>query len=198
MDIFEKLSEEKQKAVLNAAFLCFSKNGYKKASVADVATMANISKASVFQYFGTKKELYLYLFEYACEKIINETHAGNDDFFDCIRIGTEIKVSVMKQYPGMLDFLSSIVNETDDEILSELHKRANCSVDEIMMVLFSNVNWGKFKPEVDRHMVVNTVMWVGDGYLKSVIGHKDTDDIIQEFMRYLDMLKNSFYREEEL
>ena len=83
---FETLPEDKRLAILNAAFSCFGKNGYKKASVADIAVAAGISKASVFQYFGSKKNLYLYLVGYACKKIISGMPEGTDDFFECLQI----------------------------------------------------------------------------------------------------------------
>ncbi|MDL2293402.1 TetR/AcrR family transcriptional regulator [Ruminococcaceae bacterium OttesenSCG-928-D13] len=53
--MYEKLPEEKRHQILLAAFSCFGNGGYRKASIADIAKTAGISKASVFQYFGTKK-----------------------------------------------------------------------------------------------------------------------------------------------
>ena len=55
MDKFLALTEEKRTAILNAALQCFGKFGYEKASINDIAVAAHISKASVFQYFGSKK-----------------------------------------------------------------------------------------------------------------------------------------------
>ena len=69
MDKFLALTEEKRTTSLNAALQCFGKFGYEKASINDIAVAAHISKASVFQYFGSKKQLYIYLLEY-CKKII--------------------------------------------------------------------------------------------------------------------------------
>ena len=69
MDKFLALTDEKRTAILNAALQCFGKFGYEKASINDIAVAAHISKASLFQYFGSKKQLYIYLLEY-CKKII--------------------------------------------------------------------------------------------------------------------------------
>ena len=54
MEKYFTLTEEKQATIRNAALSCFAKHGYEKASVNDIAVAAGISKASVFQYFGTK------------------------------------------------------------------------------------------------------------------------------------------------
>lgn len=52
---FEKLPTEKQYAVLNAAFSCFGRDGYKKTAMSEIASEAGVSKAALFHYFGTKK-----------------------------------------------------------------------------------------------------------------------------------------------
>ena len=70
MDKFLALTEEKRTAILNAALQCFGKFGYEKASINDIAVAAHISKASVFQYFGSKK-LHL------PTGILQENHRGN-------------------------------------------------------------------------------------------------------------------------
>lgn len=195
---FEMLPNEKQTAVLNAAFCCFGKNGYKKTSVADIAAAAGISKASVFQYFGSKKELYAFLFEYACDQITNEIPAGTDDFFECIHIGTDVKMRVMARHPGMVDFLSSIVLETDEAIASALKPHAETRITKTISGLFCNVNWDKLKPGVDKETLLNAVRWINDGYVRSAVGQKDAETMRRELFGYLDLIKKSYYKEEYL
>lgn len=55
---------EKQARIINAAMKEFVKSGYDKASTNKIVKEANISKGSLFNYFHSKKELYLYLIEY--------------------------------------------------------------------------------------------------------------------------------------
>ena len=50
LEKFFALDKEKQTTIINAALQCFAKFGYNKASVNDIAVVADISKASVFQY----------------------------------------------------------------------------------------------------------------------------------------------------
>lgn len=61
LDKFLALPKEKQKAILDGAMQVFGSAPYKKASVGDIAKAAGISKGMVFYYFGSKKELYLFL-----------------------------------------------------------------------------------------------------------------------------------------
>ena len=195
---FETLPQEKQDAVLNAAFCCFGKNGYKKASVADIASSAGIAKASIFQYFGSKKALYTYLFEYACDKIISEAPAGTDDFFESLQMGAEAKMYVMARHPGMYDFLSSTVTETDEEILAEIKTHTNVKINFAVNGLLGGVNWNKLRPGISREMLLNTVRWINDGYIHSAAGKKDAETMRRELFGYLTLIKTAYYREEYL
>lgn len=66
-DKFFKLPSEKQQRIINAAYKVFSQSGYKKAPMSEIANESGISKALLFHYFVNKKELYLYLWNYAIE-----------------------------------------------------------------------------------------------------------------------------------
>ncbi len=57
---FFTLPEEKQKRIINAAYVVFAGSSYQKASMSRVAAAGGISKSLLFHYFQNKKELYLY------------------------------------------------------------------------------------------------------------------------------------------
>ena len=62
----------------------FAENGFEKASTNEIVKKANISKGSLFNYFNSKKELYLYLFNYSIEIIeefINQINLDERDIF---------------------------------------------------------------------------------------------------------------------
>ena len=110
MDKFLALTEEKRLTILNAAFQCFGKFGYEKASINDIAVAAHISKASVFQYFGSKKQLYIYLLEY-CKKIIEglfdkEALDSETDLFDRILASSRMKMEGLQNQPFILQFIT--------------------------------------------------------------------------------------------
>ena len=65
---FNSLSDERKKKIINGAMKCFSIHGYGKASMADIAKEAAVSKALLFHYFETKKDLFLYLWNLTAEK----------------------------------------------------------------------------------------------------------------------------------
>ncbi len=62
---FDNLPQSKKKLVLQAAFEEFAYNDFNGASINRLIAKAGISKGSIYQYFGSKKELYLYLVQVA-------------------------------------------------------------------------------------------------------------------------------------
>src|SRR5690625_358370 len=72
LEKFLNLTKEKQNSIIDSALKIFAKHGYRKTSISDIAKSAGISKAMVFHYFGTKKDLYLYLVNTCADSIATE------------------------------------------------------------------------------------------------------------------------------
>lgn len=200
MELFNKLSQEKQENVINAGLVCFAKNGYKKASMADIAEYAGVSKASLFQYFGSKRKLYLFLNEMGCNKIINTVTEKmkplSDDFFDRMIMAQEIKTEIILKYPSMYDFFYTSFDEQDPEVIDGIDKSNINYISDGYQLLLDGINWDKFKPDIDVNMVMNMVTWFSEGYAKSVMGQvKTREEINREIYKYLDLLKQAFYKE---
>ena len=111
MEKFFALSNEKQNTIRNAALACFAKHGYEKASINDIAVAAGISKASIFQYFGSKQALYQYLLDYCTAQMKQAYDANtleeNTDFFDRVWEASVMKVGNLKQHPHIGSFIAS-------------------------------------------------------------------------------------------
>lgn len=202
METFKNLSEEKKNTILNAAYTCFAKNGYYKTSIADIAAIAHISKSSIFHYFSNKKNLYLYLYEFSVDIITNavfrEIKETTDDFFDRIRQAQIIKMEIMVQYVDMFDFLTTCLKENVPELAKEIKESSRPYIKRGFDTLFDGINWEKFKSGVDTAMVINTVTWVSEGYIRSAIGQKSVEEMSQEAFEYVNLLKTTFYKEEYL
>ncbi len=121
MEKFKELSEEKQLPIIEAALKCFGKHGYKKASMGDIAQNSGVSKPMLFHYFGTKRDLYLYLSEYVRSVMIeaykrNEINAY-DDLFERIIVASRMKMGILEKHPHILKFIISMFEETDDAVM---------------------------------------------------------------------------------
>lgn len=201
MDRFLSSPVEKQNIIINAALTCFGTNGYKKASISDIATAAGISKALVFHYFRTKKELYFYLINYCINIITNEVdeHFDNTvtDFFDRIMLSTNIEISVMKKHPAILLFLQSMYFENDAEVKEDIKTILAAGEDFRNKIAFDGMDTSKFKDDIDPKLVLKMLTLLADGFTRQ-ISNVDFDSLLKEFEQYMNLLKNNLYKEEYL
>ena len=215
MDKFLALTEEKRLTILNAALQCFGKFGYEKASINDIAVAAHISKASVFQYFGSKKasvfqyfgskkQLYIYLLEY-CKKIIEgifdkEALDSQTDLFDRIMTSSKIEMESFKTQPFILQFISSVWEETSPDVLDSLAilTEETCKFRNDMILREDDAL--KFKNPEDAGPVFQMLLLMAEGYAARYRGADtfDFDTVMDDFQKNIAILRKNFYKEEYL
>ena len=207
MSILEKffaLNEQKQVQVINAALQCFGKHGYDKASINDIAVAAHISKASVFQYFGSKKQLYGYLLDYA-GKIITDSFRqsafGEDsDLFDRVLASSLTEAEILKKNPYISQFITSAWAETAAEISDTLVAfREEMSKLRSDLILKKN-DAVKFKNPDDAETVFQILMLMAEGYAARCRSEEITeyDLLVKEFQKMIAAIRRNFYKEEYL
>lgn len=199
MEKFFSLPAEKQNKIIDAALMTFSANGYKKASVSDIANAAGISKSMVFHYFGSKKALYLYLIELCGNMFMTEINEKLDtavtDFFDRIKMITNIEIALMKRHPAILSFLTSIYFENHEEVKADITAILANGEDFRNKVLLKGMDTSKFKANIDLKLVMKILSWIADGYAAQASKNPvaDYDALFQDLNNCLDLLKNNFY-----
>ena len=97
----------------------FAQSGFEKASTNEIVKRSNISKGSLFNYFNSKKDLYVYLIEYSVqfiEQIIEQIDFNETDIFKRIEnIGLK-KLRIQRRFPKVFDFLVSTKQEESAEV----------------------------------------------------------------------------------
>src|SRR5699024_4265191 len=126
---FHNLTVEKQEQITNAAMKVFSQNGFEKASTNEIIKVANISKGSLFNYFDSKRGLYLYLIDYAIDiverKFLNLVDVNICDLFARLKNIAVIKMEFLQNYPNTMHFLSTIFlndDSIDEDILVKIKR----------------------------------------------------------------------------
>jgi AcrR family transcriptional regulator len=61
------VSAERKQQIFEAAVTCFGRQGYHLTTMDDIAAECGLSKGSLYWYFSSKKELFLYLFSVMME-----------------------------------------------------------------------------------------------------------------------------------
>lgn len=199
---FFAIAKEKQDRIVNAALKAFSQNDYKHTNTNDIAAMADISKGLLFYYFGSKKGLYVYLYQYSIKFITERTRIqeveAETDFFDLILQVQRIKIEIMKAYPYIFSFILKAYYEQDETVASHIAEINVQSNDSSTEIILRNADRSKFREDVTLEMAFNMFYWCSEGFMKAKMlsGHLDVDEINDEFTACLQLLKRSFYKEE--
>ena len=202
MDKFLALTEEKRLTILNAALQCFGKFGYEKASINDIAVAAHISKASVFQYFGSKKQLYIYLLEY-CKKIIEgifdkESLNSQTDLFDRILASSRMKMEGLQNQPFILQFITSAWEENSPEVTDTLAILTEETGRFRNDLVLREEDALKFKDPEDAQPVFQMLLLMAEGYAAGYRGAAafDFQAVMEDFEKNIAILRKNFYKEE--
>jgi len=67
------LKKEKSESILGSAKKLFARYGLQKTSVDEVARMARVAKATIYNYFGNKDQVYLEVLRREMDEIIEKT-----------------------------------------------------------------------------------------------------------------------------
>jgi AcrR family transcriptional regulator len=198
------LPKEKQDAIINAGFRVFSENSYKKSPMSEIASEANISKALLFHYFLNKKELYLYLYDYAMKLTIEtareDVTAADTDFFDIFLKSVRCKCRLLREYPYLTRFLLKPSYETENEVEEETKEKKNIVTNHSTHSILERVDSFKFKDDVDIEHLISIIIWCGEGYLKENYKTLESqiDEVEKGYEKMIDFFRRSTYKEEYL
>ena len=64
--------KDKHDRIIQAGLKVFARDGYSNAKIIDIAESAGIGKGTVYEYFSSKKELFLNVFSYVKELILSK------------------------------------------------------------------------------------------------------------------------------
>lgn len=129
-DAFEKISEEKQKRILDAAIKEFAAKGFIAANINTIAKKAGISIGSLYNYFDSKERLFLAIVDHGygvLESVINGVDLEQGDIFDKFEMLMRMAQKYSRTYPE----LNQIYLDLTSEGLSHLSQRLSRQVETI-------------------------------------------------------------------
>jgi AcrR family transcriptional regulator len=166
----------------------------------DIAAEAGISKSMLFYYFGSKRNLYLFLVEFCGKRMTAEMQKGfidpETDFFERMRKMTRAKAAVMGKYPAMVSFIKQMYYETDEEVTGAIKEMISGGAGARDKWLFEGTDMEKFKDPNAPKYLEKFMRWAGEGCLndRQIAEPEYMDNIMKEFDECLDMLKKNFYK----
>lgn len=93
---FEKIRQDRKKAIQEAAMVVFAEQGYHNASMSMVAKKAGVSKGLIYNYFESKEELVKYMMIDLVDEVMHDMHLDvledmtDEDFIYFIEKGFEL------------------------------------------------------------------------------------------------------------
>jgi len=203
---FLNLPGDKRNKIINAALKVFSKTTYKKASTDEIVEHAEISKGALFHYFNSKKNLYLYLYDYIIDVLLKEYYARINmqerDIFERLKNIVEIKMSLLSKYPDVFNFAINAMQEENSDLQNKLQSKNNDMTSKNYKLLLDNIDRSKFREDIDVDMAIDMIMMTFEGYGNRELlrvknsGYSQTlsDRWLDEFDKYIEIMKKIYYR----
>jgi len=124
IDTFLRLPEEKQNFIIKEGLMEFSRRSYQEANTDVITKTCGISKGSLYHYFGSKKQFYLYLVSH-CLYIYRKAHdtlPEGEDFYSLLFDSLSQKLRFVKEQPMETAFLALAAREGSGEVAQEKNR----------------------------------------------------------------------------
>ena len=197
--------DSKRKSILNAAMAEFC-NGYEKASTDAIVKSAGVSKGLLFHYFGTKKDLFLYAYDYAIQIVMAEFYdlinLEDRDILQRLRQIALLKMDLMQKHPMIFNFIAHASFPDSEDVKINIMEQRDKLTNDVYPKLFYDIDRSLFREDIDVDTAINTILFTIEGYAQGEANpDKSTADYYGEYERYLNdleryiqLFKMSFYR----
>lgn len=191
---------------MNAAMTEFAQKGYDNASTNQIVKDAQISKGILFHYFKNKKELYLYLYDFAVETLLNDylgrLETTSRDVFIKLKQISGYKLEIISKFPEVFKFAMAAQFEASSEVRNDLQNRNNKFMAGTYNKVYEDIDFSLFKEGIDAKKAIEIISWTIEGYAlreQAKMKHmKDFKSELEKIMAgidpYFDILKNNFYK----
>lgn len=203
-EAFFALPKERQQRIINAAMEVFAKNPYKRASTDDIAAKAGISKGLLFYYFHNKRQLYLHLFNHATllveNSVMESINGGITDFFELLEYGASVKMELLEQSPAIMDFCLRAYYDRESEAAAPLAQLLQEKTGGMFQKYFTQVDFSKFRPEVDPAYILRMLTWMTDGYINEKQRANEpviAEEVMKDFRIWSKQFKAMVYKNPE-
>lgn len=113
-ETFEKISDEKRVRILHVATMEFAEKGFSAANINVIAKNAGISIGSMYNYFASKEDLFLTVFDQGyqlLEKALVEISRMEGDIFDKFECLIRLAQKSSRQYRELTQIYLDITSE---------------------------------------------------------------------------------------
>lgn len=146
--------------IINAASIAFSKYGYKKTTLDDIASFTNVSKTGMYYYFKNKEEVFNEVIKKEASKMqeylsemINQENTPIDKVFAYV----DGRMSFLERISNYYSALKNDLFEQLGAIYNNREEFDKIEISELIKILDEGVKKGDFYIE-DTHGTALTIM----------------------------------------
>lgn len=200
---FKKLKPAKQNIILLSAIEEFFNYGFKDASTNRIVEKADISKGSLYYYFGNKSDLYSscqsYTFDIFIDYVKKYTQTYEGFIERLIRVNS-FKQQFQSQHPEVLNFFihQYFKGLFPEKILKKLKQLDY----EFKLRLTEDLNFSLFRDDINVDHAMQLISWTIQGYehdieQQAINNSFNFDNLVQCFedsQGYFETLKKVYYK----
>jgi AcrR family transcriptional regulator len=166
------LRDQKERAILEAAAAVFAERGFRTTRVADVAARAGIGKGTVYEYFRSKEDLFLRLFDWytneAFASMLGELEQASDSAVDALRRSGETLLASCQRmlpfYPLTMEFWSaSTAPEFKERLVDEFRNLYRSFRGALARAIRAGIERGELGSHVNPEAVAAVLVSAYDG-----------------------------------
>ncbi|WP_353095546.1 TetR/AcrR family transcriptional regulator [Tissierella praeacuta] len=177
------LREKRQTEIIEAAMKVFGEYGFYRGKVEDIAKEAGIGKGTIYEYFGSKKEIFQQMVMYII-----------DTYFEGLKETVLMEKSIRNKMIGVLNYHSKFIDihahliersfyqfenilKEVKEYIQETDKKV---FDFTLQIISEGIDGGELDPSIDKDIA--TIIFLGiinSGHLKAAIPHDGSLDNIR-------------------
>jgi AcrR family transcriptional regulator len=164
--VFDRISDEKRRRVLESAKAAFARDGFAGTNVNRVAAAAGISVGALYKYFRTKDDLFLAIIEEShalLESTLNSIFAAEPSFFGRVEALLRAAARTSRDDPELVRIYVACTTEE----LSGLAERLSGSIETVSATRYRSMvaeaaASGEIVPDADPAM---TAFFLDDIFL---------------------------------
>lgn len=207
-DAFYALDPAKREAFLKAALTEFAEKGFARASTNAITKKANVSKGSLFYYFGSKQELFDFLCEYSIS-FANDTYVSrfnpqSGDFLERYLLVMKLKQEAIANLGEIINFYETAftINEKYFAKHKEQIEKVRKAINDR---LFKDIDYSLFRDDIEPKHSIEYIITLTNAFEKKIENEirmheismsKETAvaDLWSRFYEFIEDMRRAFYK----
>jgi TetR/AcrR family fatty acid metabolism transcriptional regulator len=141
------MENDKKVKILESAIVVFSGDGYHQAKVEDIANLAGVGKGTIYQYFQSKKVLFLETLKYIFERMLEQLVVGIEEYDSSAEKFTKIIDNHTAFIRENMDMVRITVNDSG-QFYRDFHENAFYFLNKALALIEEVVIEGQKKGEL--------------------------------------------------